>query len=236
MESKNGISILEAVDKLNNVKPKEDDIEWDDDWDSEDSFVEDKALTKELTLFLQELIDDNAHMNEEFTSEPSLTSHFESHCLGNGLKKDGTPKISNHNTVYYDFIKESKYAKHEDEINKYVREVLASTANKTNISTLKDTIRVQNAFRELFKGNRTVVFDGCCGLVNNTNGVILGIHAFCSEYTTNYEDGNTVDVIVMSLAHKTITLYPVDSYYLETKLNNILSKPHNPNIQVKFNH
>jgi phosphoribosylformylglycinamidine (FGAM) synthase-like amidotransferase family enzyme len=75
--------------------------------------------------------------------------------------------------------------------------------------------------RKLFEGNITVMFANSCGL-NNGRPINLSFHAYATNVTTNYSGGNTVDVCIKSGNGKTITLYTVDAYAVERKLNSIV--------------
>ena len=104
-----------------------------------------------------------------------------------------------------------------------------------SVTSLLNSDEVNKFFRKLFEGGQYMYFGTFCNLYNDHGSVGLLLHSFASDYTRNYKLGNTIDVLVMGSGSKTITLYPVDAHYLETKLNNIIKKYSDADVKFKFN-
>lgn len=216
--------IKNALNELNDVE--EDDIDF---YDPEDvpPTEEERAFATDVYNLLMTLVNkDNNTITEEFTSPGGLKVHFEKHCLAKSMEK-----VSTRTNVYYDFKDRSQYKELEKEL------ILEAYGPQTmNVSSLLDTEEVNKFFRKLFEGNKYVYFGTFCELHNAHGHVGLLLHSFASDYTKNYKAGNTIDVLVIGNRGKTITLYPVDAYYLETKFNNIVKNHSDLNIEFQFNH
>lgn len=197
---------------------------YDDDWTIDDddieNYEEDEPITPEQEAFaneikslLQSLIDDEEAMDEEvieeeFTSQNNLMYHFNKHCLGNSTTRKSTKK-----NIYYDFKTSKRYSKYEQRIN-----LIFKHGQCDYIDSIYDIDIVNKKFTKLFEGNQYLFVSAIFGLKNSKGSVSLGIHAFSSDVTTNYKDGNTIDICVMTQSPKTITLYPVDASTLKNKL------------------
>ncbi len=192
-----------------------------DEYDDYDYNVEDEGYDEELgaefarDMFnaLYEFVDDPVSIYEEFTSPKNWRDHYKNHCLC------ALPKRKSKRTlVYYDFNDPSQYAEYEKKISEEIN------STEYRIGTLYEYDTIIRYMQKLFEGDITVVFCNGCGLRNSNGLVNLSIHAFSSDVTKNYAAGNTVDICVKSGRNRTITLYPVDANYLQTKLNNIIKK------------
>lgn len=213
----------DALNELEDI----DDYDWEDP-DYAPPTPQEEAFADDIYNLLMELVNEDSlqTVTEEFTSPGGLKTHFERHCLAKSEEK-----VSTRTSVYYDFKDKSQYKELEKE--------LISSANKPqtiSVSSLVDVAAVNKSFRKLFEGNKFIYFGTLCQLHNKQGNVSLLIHAFASDYTRNYKQGNTVDVLVIGSGGKTITLYPVDAYYLETKFNNIIKNHSDLNIEFHFNH
>ena len=205
----------------------------EDRYDESDYYEEGAHLSDEeleignqLTDVLQGLIDDEV-IDEEFVSERSLVRHYNTHCIA-----DHTDRKSNRHNVFYDFKNIDKYRVYEDKINRQIDET------PYYISSLFDEELCRKYFRKLFEGNVSLRFTLSCNLRNNEGLVELGLHSFASNYTTNYNGGNTIDMSIRSPKGETITFYAVDAHYLENKINNIFSNYYSGDDKVppyKFN-
>lgn len=195
----------------------EDDI-FEEDWsDYDDPDYEydpeiGEQFMKELLPILNDLIHCDDSIIEKFTTNGNLVKHFNKHCIGKS-----TSKKSERHRVFYDFEKVGQYEKYE----KLVSSKIDSSFDE--ITTLYDYDLVIEYLQKLFHGNMVVKFTKSCGLQNNGK-VSLSLIAFSSDVTTNYKSGNTVDICVKNDMKRTITLYPVDANYLQTKLNNVFKK------------
>lgn len=185
------------------------DFNYDDSTPISDREIE---FANDLRDILQSLVDDR--IDEEFTSNASLVNHFQWHCLGNSSDKKSTPS-----NIYYDFTKINQYDKYENRIDKFLK-----SDNGVRVESLYDIDKINIAFRKLFEGNRYITFlEGCD--IKNTNGAIqVSLHAFASDVTTNYKQGNTIDICIRTVFPKTITLYAIDANKLRNKLLSMLSK------------
>lgn len=200
----------------------------DENWDILDENIppiskEEMQFEKELHDFLQSLIDTEQSLTEEFVSGSELRNHYRKHCLC------GIPtRKSRKSNVYYDFDDINKYGNYENKIS--------SEVNKTElvISYLGDTQVINNYFHKLFECYQSIYFTTSCGFENTHGPVNIGIHAFSTDKTKNYSSANTVNFLVLS-RRKTVTMYPVDAHYLESKINNIIKKHNDIDIQLKFN-
>ena len=189
----------------------EDDI-FEEDWSDYDDPEIGEQFMKELLPILNDLIHCDDSIIEKFTTNGNLVKHFNKHCIGKS-----TSKKSERHRVFYDFEKVGQYEKYE----KLVSSKIDSSFDE--ITTLYDYDLVIEYLQKLFHGNMVVKFTKSCGLQNNGK-VSLSLIAFSSDVTTNYKSGNTVDICVKNDMKRTITLYPVDANYLQTKLNNVFKK------------
>lgn len=171
----------------------------------------DKFADAVLDLLVSLVDKDDLTLTEKFTSNKSLFTHFDYHCVGAINKK------STRTNVRYDFTKVQQYHKYERELNKEFRQ-----PNVTIIDTLYDEKAVIKAFRKLFEGGKYLLFSSLCGFRNQLGKVYIGLNSFANNVTTNYGKANTINVIVLTQTLETITMYPVDASYLETKFNHII--------------
>lgn len=188
---------------------------WEMDLDDEDCpkiTEDDEKFALEMKDLIQGLINNEQTVNEEFISKSALVKHFNTHCIGNH-----TDRKSKKSGVFYDFTNIDKYRNYENMISDGVR------TTKMSIYTLYQTDEIMKFFRRFFEGNKYMRFDPPCGFRNDSGPVIVGLHSYSSNVTTNYRGGNTVDVCILSTNGKTITLYPLDAHYLEAKFNNLVS-------------
>lgn len=171
----------------------------------------DKFANAVLDLLVSLVDKDDLTLTEKFTSNKSLFTHFDYHCVGTINKK------STRTNVRYDFTKVQQYHKYERELNKEFRQ-----PNVAIIDTLYDEKTVIKAFRKLFEGGKYLLFSSLCGFRNQLGKVYIGLNSFANNVTTNYGKANTINVIVLTQTLETITMYPVDASYLETKFNHII--------------
>lgn len=185
-----------------------------------------KQFVKELLPILDDLIHYDDTISEKFTTNDNLVKHFNKHCLGKSTRKK-----SERHRVFYDFEKVSQYEKYD----KLVSSKIDSSFDE--ITTLYDYDLIIEYLQKLFRGDMAVKFTRSCGLQNNGE-VSLSLIAFSSNVTTNYKSANTIDICIKNDMKRTITLYPVDANYLQTKLNNVLKKFNiSDDIpEFKFNH
>lgn len=210
--------ISEALEQLDTDNL--DDFDYYDEPDELDSISEEFAI--DIQNLIKEFIEND--LTEAFVSPKAANKHFNKHCIGNGNKK------SCRQTVYYDFTKINDYINYENNISN------KCTNADIIINSLYCTQKILNAFRELFRGNYTIRFSGSCGFSNNFGSINIAIHSYCTDYTTNYVN-NTVDICILSRKMNTISLYPVDANYLESKFNNIVKKySNNQNVSFHYNH
>ena len=182
--------------------------EYDPNYKGEET---DKFADAVLDLLVSLVDKDDLTLTEKFTSNKSLFTHFDYHCVGAINKK------STRTNVRYDFTKVQQYHKYERELNKEFRQ-----PNVAIIDTLYDEKAVIKAFRKLFEGGKYLLFSSLCGFRNQLGKVYIGLNSFANNVTTNYGKANTINVIVLTQTLETITLYPVDASYLETKFNHII--------------
>lgn len=229
--------IREALDGiLEEENKKEIDAELYDDWTIEDeedfnTYDEDDPLTpeqeafaNELRAFLQSLINeeeqDDDELEEKFTSQQSLTKHFNRHCLANTPNRKSTK-----NNIYYDFTSLKQYSNYEQKLYNIFRQGVSNSKEKYDfIDDIFDVNDVNKKFTKLFEGNFTLFISGIFGLRNSKGTVNLGIHAFSSDVTTNYIGGNTLDICILSPSIKSITLYPVDATTIKREIVRIINK------------
>ena len=192
------------------TQEEEDDLDYADvgyDEELANEFYED------ILSFLTELIRKEEVVTEMFISNKCLIDHFNKHCIGNR-----TGRKSTRTNVLYDFKDKSQYKEYE--------KALGDKIDKTiyTVGSLYDYERILYLLRKLFEGDIVIQFCNACGLRNNNGVINLSIYAFSSSVTQNYNDGNTVDICVRSGRGRTITLYPLDSHYLQTKINKLIKK------------
>ena len=194
-------------------------IETDDDWSDENYIAteEDLLFADDLFTILQDLVTADDNLTEEFMSGKGASEHYRKHCIG----KDCSKK-SIRTRVYYDFRDVSQYKEYERKLADASRS--ASGRNLQAFSSLLDRALIEKWLRRLFEGGKYIIFTTECGFHNSLGQVSLVIHSFASNVTHNYQAGNTIDIMVKGRNGMTITLYPVDASYFETKLNNIIRK------------
>ena len=157
--------------------------------------------------FLQELINADSCINDDYYLRGSVKKRFESHCLC------GKDRSSDCNTVYYDFKNIDKYRIYE---NKVAEKVLSK---EDIIWSCCDKEYIEKCFKELLCGKKSIYFPNCCGFRNNRGAVSVGLHSSAFNATKNHE-GNTVDLIVFAGKNrKTVTMRAIDTRSFETKLN-----------------
>lgn len=183
-----------------------------------------EEFANELFDFLQELIDIEEQLTEEFVSKSTLNTHFYKHSLAG---RDN--KISSQQDIWYDFKYVNEYKKYEDVISQQV------IKTKYMIPSLLDNKLIERYMHKLFEGGKSVLFTTMCGFTNKTGNVMIGIYAYSTDVTTNYKTANTVTLVILTPTGKTISMYPVDATYLETKLNNIIKKHSNVETKLSFN-
>lgn len=223
----NEIVILRPTNNklLNKVKKSIKEIvgnDFDDDELFLNEIVYDNNSSKELYDLLQSYIPQG--LNEDFLlNQGNLTHHFRKHCLGNFDKK------STNYSVYYDFTDIQQYIEYEKELQNSI-----GGSNTIRIQSLNDEELVVKSFNKLFEGNCFLVFTTMCGLHNVSGDVILCIHSYANDVTTNYTKGNSLDLIVLTASMKTITLYPISAKYLENKIKNIFATYHTPPVSIEI--
>lgn len=223
----NEIVILRPTNNklLNKVKKSIKEIvgnDFDDDELFLNEIVYDTGSSKELYDLLQSYIPQG--LNEEFLSNQNdLNHHFIKHCLGSFDKK------STNYTVYYDFTDIQQYIEYDRKLQNSI-----GVSNTIRIQSLNDEELVVKSFNKLFEGNCFLVFTTMCGLHNVSGDVILCIHSYANDVTTNYTKGNSLDLIVLTTSMKTITLYPISAKYLANKIKNIFATYHTPPVSIEI--
>ena len=201
-------------------------------WDeAKDEYISDEQFefADGIWDLFQEIIDnESASLKEEFTSMSNARIHYREHCLNSNPRR-----ISSRNNVYYDFNNIQDYLNYEENISKYA---IITKNEKTDmfIEDLNATDKILNAFRKLFRGGSYLVLGLACGFRNNEGPVRVCLHSFAQTF--NYQE-NTIDFLIQSPNDKTITLYPIDANYLQTKLNNLANRCLGTNITYfNYNH
>ena len=182
-------------------------------------------FANDLRIFLSEFIENE--LSEQFVSNKDLSVHFKRHCIGKNKSR-----TSSRQNVLYDFTTLENFKNYEHLIN-----TKCNRADVT-IGSLSNTVVILKAFRKLFEGNYTIEFSTKCGFENNNGEIDLCINSFATEVTENYRAGNTINIVVLSKAMNTISMYAVDANYFENKFNNIVAK-YSKNKSIKkfhFNH
>ena len=221
----NEIVILSPTNNklLNKVKQSIKEIVGND-FDDDELFLNeisyDTNSSKELYDLLQSYIPQG--LNEEFLpNQNDLNHHFIKHCLGSFDKK------STNYSVYYDFTDIQQYIEYDRKLQNSI-----GGRNTIRIQSLNDEELVVKSFNKLFEGNCFLVFTTMCGLHNVSGDVILCIHSYANDVTTNYTKGNSLDLIVLTTSMKTITLYPISAKYLGNKIKNIFATYHTPPVSI----
>lgn len=223
----NEIVILRPTNNklLNKVKKSIKEIVGND-FDDDELFLNeisyDTESSKELYDLLQSYIPQG--LNEEFLpNQNDLNHHFIKHCLGSFDKK------STNYSVYYDFTDIQQYIEYDRKLQNSI-----GGRNTIRIQSLNDEELVVKSFNKLFEGNCFLVFTTMCGLHNVSGDVILCIHSYANDVTTNYTKGNSLDLIVLTTSMKTITLYPISAKYLANKIKNIFATYHTPPVSIEI--
>ena len=139
------------MNNIDNVINELDDL--DEDFNSDDySPVSDieYEIAADVFDFIQDIIDNEDNLVEDFTSYSKLEYHFNRHCLGLHPGKD---KVSQYTKVYYDFKYLNEYRNYEESINKKMINLPLVYQ-----PTLLDTETLIKCFRKLFEGNFSMLF------------------------------------------------------------------------------
>lgn len=196
-----------------------------DNESNEDISDYDASVADELFGVLQGIIDEENKLTESFTSESNARKHYLAHCK-RGLKS----RESKYTNVYYDFKTFDDYINYESMISES-----AKSDKALFVEDFIDGKKIVAAFRKLFEGGKCLVFGLGCGFHNDFGNVRLCIRSWATEATKENYLYNTVDFLVQAPDKSTISLYPLDVNYLETKLNNAISKIPSP-FKLKINH
>lgn len=168
-------------------------------------------IAEEVYNFLSELIEDDVVV-EKWTSENNLKVHFHRHCIGAEDKK------STRRNIRYDFTSIDEYKNYEDAISSNVLHP------NYKIISLYNTVDVFSALTEITTRPISILFDDLCEL-NNKRGIVkLALYSFANDVTTNYPFADTINVMVLSATNATISLYAIDSKFVESKFKNIINK------------
>lgn len=233
---KTQFNIFILFKEIDDINEDIEDVWYNDDWTQEDeedfnTYEEDDPITpeqeafaKEIRSFLQSLIDkeeqNDDELEEKFTSQQSLINHFNRHCLANTPNRKSTKS-----NVYYDFTSVKQYSNYEQKLYNIFRQGVSNSKERYDfIDDIFDVNDVNRKFTKLFEGNFTLFISGIFGLRNSKGTVNLGIHAFSSDVTTNYTEGNTLDICILTSSPKTITLYPVDAATIKKEIVRIINK------------
>lgn len=219
--------LLSIVEDKNDYMNEEYDI-FDNEIDeyNEKDYNESIAIEfeKDIRKFLNDIISLSYDLKENFTSPQSLRKHFNKHCLGHNQDK-----VSTRGRIYYDFDDISNYVQHERLISDEIRNT------NYKIDSLYDYDTILRYMRKLFEGGIAVVFTTLCGICKD-GAVSVTFHSFSSNITKNYSRGNTIDLCIKNARNKTISLYPIDAYDVERRLNNTLANYSDYSGEFYFNH
>jgi len=170
-------------------------------------------IAQELYDFFNELIEDEV-ITEAWTSDSNLESHFKKHCIGNSEKK------SNKRNIRYDFVSVDEYKEYE---NKIIKKVLKP---KYEVLSLFNTVMVFSALEDITKNSTSILFDTPCGFKNHSGKIKIGLDSFADDVTTNYSSPTT-NLIILSNANDTISLYPIDVSLIRNKFTSLVNKYNN---------
>ena len=183
---------------------------------------EEESFAREIYDIFQEIIDEEESLTEKFTSNHSLKNHYNKHCLCGRSDRKSTKS-----NIYYDFDNVNDYKDYENFVTSFI------DTTDLRIKYLGDD-NINKYFNKLFEGNQAIYFTGFCDFRNSDGLITILVHAFASDKTKNYKNGNTVNFVVLQ-RNKTITMFPVDANYLQTKLNNVINKYNKSNYKLNFN-
>ena len=162
---------------------------------------------KAVYTFLQELINADSCINDDYYLRGAIKKRYKTHCLC------GKDRVSDCNIVYYDFKNIDKYRIYE---NKVAKKVLSK---ENIIQSLCDKEYIEKCFKELLCGKKSIYFPNCYGFRNNRGTVSIGLHSSNFNVTKNH-DGKTVNLIVFAgEKRKIVTMRAVDVQTFERKLN-----------------
>lgn len=193
-----------------------------EDKDTVEITPEEESFAKEIYNIFQDIIDDEERLTEEFISNKSLKDHYKKHCLCGRSDRKSTKS-----NIYYDFDNTNDYRDYENFVTSFI------DITDLRIKYLGDD-NIDKYFRKLFEGNQAIYFTGFCDFRNSDGLITILVHAFASDKTKNYKNGNTVNFVVLQ-RNKTITMFPVDANYLQTKLNNVINKYNKSDYKLNFN-
>lgn len=173
----------------------------------------------ELFEFISSLVKDET-LDEPRTSGDNVTDCFRKHCAGERNSK------SSENYIRYDFVDIKDYNNYEKVINSKVNNP------DVRIVSLYDTELVLTSINDITSKSMSILFTTSCGFTNNGGDVQIALNSFANDVTTNAGNVNTINLVVLSKAGKTISMYAIKSDIIESKLKNIISQKIN-NDEIK---
>lgn len=130
---------------------------------------------------MQEIINSETTIAEEFVSKSALQQHYQKHCLA-----DSPHKKSDKNNILYDFADVTGYKNLEQELHSKIQEGVRTHKNLSFVWSLFDALIITQSFYNLFKGNFTLYFSAACGFQNERGHIAVAFTSFANEYTKNY--------------------------------------------------
>lgn len=179
---------------------------------------------------LQELLNEDDFLNEDFICLSVLMKHFQKHCVGIENKKS-TPQ-----DIRYDFKTLEEYTNYEIKLSRAISNAFDDSTSTYFISSLYDAEDIINKVDKFFAGNAYLIFLRSCNVMDLKTGRTrtIALHSYCTDKTTNFPGRNTIDFRVGNVVEKTITLFPIDANKLEKKINSLIRNYSDSKISVKL--
>ena len=126
--------------------------------------------------------------------------------------------IADEKCIRYDFTT-------EDEMKAYEDKILENVLNPDyKIISLYNTVEVFSALSKISAQPISILFDTLCEFVNSDGIFMIGLNSFANEVTTNTPSINTINIMILSKADETMSMFPVDSALIENKIKNLFGK------------
>ena len=156
-------------------------------------------------------IADETTSTDSWVSDRRLKANFRNHCVGSKNKK------SDRRNIRYDFTS-------TDELKEYGEKIISKVLRLNFDFDSLCTPEIALALSNLKKMPMSVIFDIPCGFENDYGSFKIGLNSFANDVTTNFPTANTINVLIISKANNTISMFPVDSDYIGDLIKILICK------------
>jgi hypothetical protein len=107
----------------------------------------------------------------------------------------------------------------------YEDKILENVLNPDyKIISLYNTVEVFSALSKISAQPISILFDTLCEFENSDGIFMIGLNSFANDVTTNTPSINTINIMILSKADETMSMFPVDSALIENKIKNLFGK------------